>query len=236
MRKNGWRKLGIIMVCMMFLVGLCDCGSGGEQKNANVSATTGVKDVLQAQMEKEDKARKDGQSGEESAANASQGQESALQGGNAGTEAGTAQNAGDGKGASDGSKEANGSGADKAGSLGKDAPQPDVDLTVMSATMVYSEVYQMMYYPETYVGKVIKIKGQYAISEMGDMRYDLCIIKDATACCAQGMEFLLTDAYVYPKDYPEVGDEIELVGTFDTYYEGEYLYCTLRNSTLLAMQ
>ena len=112
----------------------------------------------------------------------------------------------------------------------------DIDLTTLSSTIVYSEVYNMMYYPETYVGKVIKIKGQYAISEMGEMRYDLCIIKDATACCAQGMEFLLTDAYVYPKDYPEVGDEIELVGTFDTYYEGEYLYCTLRNSTLLAMQ
>ena len=236
MRKNGWRKLGIITVCMMLLVGLCDCSSDGEPKNANVSATTGVKDVLQAQMEKENKARQDGQSGEESAANTTQGQESTGKGGNTGTEAGTAQNAGDGENSSGGVKEGNGSGTDKAGSLDTDAPHPDVDLTVMSATMVYSEVYHMMYYPETYVGKVIKIKGQYAISEMGEMRYDLCIIKDATACCAQGMEFLLTDAYVYPKDYPEVGDEIELVGTFDTYYEGEYLYCTLRNSTLLAMQ
>ena len=236
MRKNRCGKTLLITVCMVFLVGLCDCGSDGEQKNSNVSATTGVKDVLQAQMEKENKARQDGQSGEESAANTTQGQESTGKGGNTGTEAGTAQNAGDGGDSSDGAKEGKGSGTDKAGSLGKDAPQPDVDLTVMSATMVYSEVYNMMYYPETYVGKVIKIKGQYAISEMGDMRYDLCIIKDATACCAQGMEFLLTDAYVYPKDYPEVGDEIELVGTFDTYYEGEYLYCTLRNSTLLAMQ
>ena len=236
MRKNRSGRILIITVCMMLLVGLCDCGSDGEPKNANVSATTGVKDVLQAQMEKENKARQDGQSGEERAANTTQGQESALQGGNTGTEAGTAQNAGDGENSSGGVKEGNGSGTDKAGSLDTDAPHPDVDLTVMSATMVYSEVYNMMYYPETYVGKVIKIKGQYAISEMGEMRYDLCIIKDATACCAQGMEFLLTDAYVYPKDYPEVGDEIELVGTFDTYYEGEYLYCTLRNSTLLAMQ
>ena len=228
MRKNRSGRILIITVCMMLLMALCDRGQDGEQKNVNISATTGVKDVLQAQMEKENEARKSegkdgqegtGQSNEESMAeNASQGQDNAGNGGNAGTEAGKTQNAGE------------------AAEKKESSLQPDMDLTVMSATMVYSEVYQMMYYPETYVGKVIKIKGQYAISEMGDMRYDLCIIKDATACCAQGMEFLLTDAYVYPKDYPEVGDEIELVGTFDTYYEGEYLYCTLRNSTLRAMQ
>ena len=55
----------------------------------------------------------------------------------------------------------------------------NVDLTVLSSTMVYSEVYNMV---------------------------------------------------VYPEDYPEPGTEICVVGVFDTYSEGDYLYCTLRNA------
>ena len=31
----------------------------------------------------------------------------------------------------------------------------DVDLTVLSSTMVYSEAYNMMYYPENYIGKTV---------------------------------------------------------------------------------
>ena len=92
----------------------------------------------------------------------------------------------------------------------------------------------MMNQPEDYVGKVIKIEGQYAIAEGEGIRYDLCIIKDATACCAQGMEFCLTEDYVYPDAYPNEGDEIVVMGTFETYMEGEYMYCTLRNAVLLS--
>ena len=55
----------------------------------------------------------------------------------------------------------------------------DVDLTVLSSTMVYSEVYDMM---------------------------------------------------ASPDDYPEEGGEVCVIGTFDTYQEGEFTYCTLRNA------
>ena len=34
-------------------------------------------------------------------------------------------------------------------------------------------------------------------------------------------------------DYPREGDEIVVQGTFDTYYEGEYMYPTLRNASLI---
>ena len=37
----------------------------------------------------------------------------------------------------------------------------------------------------------------------------------------------------YPDDYPEADAEICVVGVFDTYQEGEYTYCTLRNASLL---
>ncbi|MCR5212003.1 MAG: hypothetical protein K6C41_05575 [Lachnospiraceae bacterium] len=111
----------------------------------------------------------------------------------------------------------------------------DVDLTLLSSTMVYSEVYNMMVSPEDYIGKTVKMKGAFAHyhDEATDNHYFACIIKDATACCAQGIEFVLTDDYVYPDDYPQVDEEICVVGVFNMYQEGNYTYCTLRNATLL---
>ncbi len=110
----------------------------------------------------------------------------------------------------------------------------DVDLTVMSSTMVYGEVYNMMMTPEDYVGEVVKAHGPCAVytdDETGKSYYT-CLIQDATACCAQGIEFVLTDDYTYPDEYPQKGEEITVTGTFDTYYEGEYMYCTLRDAVM----
>ena len=112
----------------------------------------------------------------------------------------------------------------------------DVDLTELSSTMVYSEVSNMLTVPEDYVGKTVKMDGTFARyhSDETGTDYYACIIADATACCAQGIEFVLTDDYTYPDDYPEEGGEICVIGTFDTYQEGALTYCTLRNASLLA--
>ncbi len=111
----------------------------------------------------------------------------------------------------------------------------DVDLTAMSSSVVYSAVYDMITNPASYIGKVIKMTGPIAMYQdpSSDKRYFACIIRDATACCAQGMEFELGSRYSYPEDYPELGTEVTVVGTFDTYTEGQYQYCTLRNASLL---
>ncbi len=108
----------------------------------------------------------------------------------------------------------------------------DVDLTILSSTMVYSEVYDMMVCPENYVGKIVKMSGVYTMfhDENTDKYYHACVITDATACCAQGIEFELSDDFVFPDDYPEEGDPICIVGTFETYMEGENTYCTLRQA------
>ncbi len=111
----------------------------------------------------------------------------------------------------------------------------DVDLTALSGTMVYSEVYNMMTSPENYIGKTVKMSGLFAYyhdEETGNY-YFACIVQDATACCAQGIEFVLADDCVYPDDYPEVDEEICVIGVFDTYQEGSYTYCTLRNAELV---
>ena len=114
----------------------------------------------------------------------------------------------------------------------------DVDLTAISGILVYSEVYNMMSAPENYMGKKIKMEGIYAIyfDDTYSTRYDACIVQDATACCATGIEFELSDELKFPDDYPEEGDIITVEGIFDTYDEGSYTYCTLRNASLLNVE
>ena len=111
----------------------------------------------------------------------------------------------------------------------------DVDLTALSSTMVYSEVYSMMSFPDNYIGKTVKMDGQFAIYQatdengtlIPDQIYFACVIADATACCSQGLEFVLAGEHSYPDDYPELGTEITVVGTFQTYEENGCMYCHL---------
>ena len=70
----------------------------------------------------------------------------------------------------------------------------------------------------------------YLSDESTGKEYFACIIQDATACCAQGIEFELAGDYVYPDDYPEIGEEVCVTGVFETYMEGNYIYCTLKNA------
>lgn len=108
----------------------------------------------------------------------------------------------------------------------------DIDLTTMSATMVYSEVQNMMMNPQSYMGKTVKMQGALNVAEENDRRYFACIIKDATACCAQGIEFDWAGDHTYPDDYPEQGEDITVVGSFTTYKENTRTYCRLANADL----
>lgn len=109
----------------------------------------------------------------------------------------------------------------------------DIDLTRMSSTMVYSEVSNMMSTPENYVGKMVRMNGKLAVYKYPERNYYTCIIKDATACCQQGMEFLWAGDHKYPEDYPNEGDGIIVTGVFDIYYEGESKYVQLKDATLI---
>ena len=117
----------------------------------------------------------------------------------------------------------------------KGAEGVDIDLTVLSGNMVYAQVFQMMYSSEEFIGKVVRMRGSLSMfeDEGTGRRYFSCLIKDAMACCAQGIEFELTDDYSYPEDYPAIGDYLTVQGTFDTYVVGTVLYVTLRDAVLI---
>lgn len=105
--------------------------------------------------------------------------------------------------------------------INKGEGDADVDLTILSSTMVFGEVFNITVYPEEYMGKTIKIRGEYYshYDDQTDNNYFFVIITDAAACCAEGLEFSLSDDYTYPEDYPEDGEQIEFVGVFDKYEE-----------------
>ncbi len=110
----------------------------------------------------------------------------------------------------------------------------DVDLSVMSGTVVYSAVYDMLNNPDQYRGQMIKMKGQFMVYDYEDTGnyYFTCLIQDATACCQQGLEFTYKEEYKYPADFPEPGEDITVCGIFDTYEEKGYTYCRLKDSVI----
>ena len=96
----------------------------------------------------------------------------------------------------------------------------DIDLTAMNSNMVYSTVYQMMADAPSYVGQTVRMRGSYysTYDEATGTRYYFIIVKDATACCQQGLEFIWDDgSHKFPDEYPEDGTEAEVCGTFETY-------------------
>lgn len=91
----------------------------------------------------------------------------------------------------------------------------DVDLTTLSSTMVYAEVFNMMMSPDDYIGKTIRMTGIFTVYQDPETKQVYCgvIVEDATACCAQGFDLVMPEERSYPQDYPAPESEITVVGT-----------------------
>lgn len=108
----------------------------------------------------------------------------------------------------------------------------DLDLSNLSGTVVYSQVYDMMMEPEKYLGQRVRIRGNFSYFQDPDtlQEYFAAIIADATACCAQGIEFVWAGEHSYPGDYPALDTELTVTGTFGTYDENGYTYLRLADA------
>ncbi len=112
-----------------------------------------------------------------------------------------------------------------------------IDLTGMSADMIYAVVYDMaMCRPEFYKDKTIKMEGLYSYYQDPNTNEEwyACIIEDARACCATGIEFIPLDNYKNPDDFPELLEPITVTGRFDYILDDTMGYITLilRDATL----
>ena len=125
--------------------------------------------------------------------------------------------------------------ADTATTVAATEKPVDLDLSKLSGTVVYSQVYDMMADPEAYMGQVVRVKGNfnYFKDEGTGQEYFAVVIADATACCAQGMEFIWAGNHTYPADYPELDSVITVTGTFGTYMEDGFEYIRLDDATLV---
>lgn len=114
------------------------------------------------------------------------------------------------------------------------APVPDdratVDLSQMNGTMAYAQIADIFYRSKEYVGKVVRIAGIadsfYASQE--DKTYYAVLIQDATACCATGFDYILSEGQTYPED----GARITITGVFELYEEDGMCFCRLENTTI----
>ena len=235
------------LLCICVLAGAMACLAGcsdGSASTHNVSGTQSIAQVIQSEMDKEDaKAEEKNSDSSETFGTSTGSLEDILasgdypmndEGGTGDTDISTEKEdqsveKTQDKTETEGNKEENtaSAGSTESGAI-------DIDLTVMGKDMVYAEVYNMMARPNDYIGKTIKMRGSYSYyydTNSGN-EYHACIIEDALACCSQGIEFVPTDAYTYPDDFPANGEEITVVGTFDIYLEADFAFMTLKNATL----
>ena len=110
----------------------------------------------------------------------------------------------------------------------------DFDLTKMSATMIYSTIFDMLIMPEDYVEKNIKVKGWFEVytnPETAELFYAV-VVPDATACCQQGLEFIWPGDHHYPADFPELGSDITVTGRYKLIDKDGFTYNYLEASNV----
>ena len=112
--------------------------------------------------------------------------------------------------------------------------QKVLDLTSLSTTMVYGEVYNILVNPNDYIGKTIKMSGQFKTVEDNTKNevYTFCITMDNEQCCSQWVEILL-DESIDKDDYPKEEALITVEGKFESYEDGGKIYYRLGNTQLL---
>ena len=114
----------------------------------------------------------------------------------------------------------------------------DLDLSAMSGTVVYAQVYNLLCDPTAWLGKIIRMAGFYSAfqDQSTGMVYHACVIPDATACCAQGIEFVWAGEHAWPGDYPGEGSDIVVTGRLEIYEENGVRYLHLVDAELVCNQ
>lgn len=105
----------------------------------------------------------------------------------------------------------------------------DIDLTQLSASMTYAIVFQMVFYPEEYVGKTVRMGGTFFVwlNPQNGKEYYATVVEDALACCEQGLEFILREG-----DYPSVGEYHVVTGELQLYQGDGFENIHLVNAVL----
>jgi len=100
------------------------------------------------------------------------------------------------------------------------ADSVDVDLTNLGGTLLSAEIINIMRNSGEYLGKAIKVTGSYqnGFYAPTGRYYHYVITKDGDDCCREGFEFMWGD-HLFPDDFPQMQEQIEVTGVFSKYEE-----------------
>ena len=111
---------------------------------------------------------------------------------------------------------------------------PDIDISGMGSNVIYSKATEIASNYTAYLGKIIKIKGNFKVEKAQTRNYYYCLVADPTACCNAGFEFVLKDESLqYPNGYPAENSEFVVQGKLHTYQEGDKTYLELMDATIV---
>ena len=98
----------------------------------------------------------------------------------------------------------------------------DIDLSQVNSIVVFSQVSNMYTGPWNYLDAIIRISGTLSFFDDTDgRRYSMVMVQDASACCAQGIEFESDDQGLSENSLSE-DDKIIVTGRFKLYQEDGY--------------
>lgn len=104
------------------------------------------------------------------------------------------------------------------------------DLTSLDSDTVFDMVYEMLYDPEEYVGKVFTLAGECNSiywSATGE-QYHYC-----TVYSENKLEVISLEVDCGEAEYPEDGEVFIVTGIFEIYMEDDVAYCRLKDAVYI---
>ena len=107
---------------------------------------------------------------------------------------------------------------------GNPAEDSVLDLTALNQTMQYSQVNQMLYEPDSYLGQTVLLCGEYYKGSHNA----IIRVLDEQACCAAEITIFPADESAF--DSIENFSEIAVKGVFGTFQSNEVDFCCLNQT------
>ena len=99
--------------------------------------------------------------------------------------------------------------------------QFDYDFTKINYYVASGVLFDMLVSSEKYVGKTVKINGQF-LSDVYDGRQVMAVVLwDVGGCCPTGLTVVPSDGMRYPADFPESGSFATFCGVMKMCAQGE---------------
>ena len=113
---------------------------------------------------------------------------------------------------------------------------PDIDLAAMGRTMLFAVVYDIKNNPQSYLGRRIKMTGQFAIIQgvdaQGQPDPDKIFYNCVIPMAQNSLEFGVAGELYYPEDVPDLEAPITVEGVYEKYEDNGTTYYRVGQSTI----